>query len=276
MPDVTLHLGDCLEVLATLTAGSIGHVVTDPPYGQTNERYDRGVDPAVWRECYRVAADGAALLSFAGSPTYHRIASDIEAAGWQVRQMWGWIYRNGFMTSAYPKEGFDRLRPAFDPIVFATKGKVLLNLEREGPAWDKLTGRDPTRQSFREFGLSTRNGTRKNYQADGHYPTCLIAAEDLDEFRYFVLSPNSPRLLGEKTGHPNQKPLALMCWLVSKLPVRPGPILDHYMGSGTTALAALDCGHDFLGIEVNPDYHTLAGRRPAAARAERPLLNGIA
>src|SRR4051812_22276643 len=131
MPAVTLHRGDCRDVLATLPAGSIGHVVTDPPYGQTNERYDMGVDPAVWRECYRVAADGAALLSFAGSPTYHRIASDIEAAGWTVRQMWGWIYRNGFMTSAYPKEGFDRLAPAFDPIVFATKGKVLLNLERE-------------------------------------------------------------------------------------------------------------------------------------------------
>jgi DNA modification methylase len=135
---IDLHEGTAEAVLPTLPDASVGHIVTDPPYGQTNEAYDSPVafNPAIWRECYRVAGPNAALLSFTGGPTYHRIASAIEAAGWKVRQMWGWVYRNGFITSAYPAEGVDRLAPAMDPIVFATKGKVLLPLEREpGAAW---------------------------------------------------------------------------------------------------------------------------------------------
>src|SRR5580692_2076877 len=126
MSGIDLRLGDCLAVLPSIPAGMISAIVTDPPYGQSNESYDRGVPPEVWRECYRVAAPNAALLSFAGGPTYHRIASDIEAAGWRVRQMWAWVYRDGMIASAYPREGFDRLAPAMDPICLATKGKVLL------------------------------------------------------------------------------------------------------------------------------------------------------
>lgn len=134
----TLHLGDCRSVLTTIGPACFDAIVTDPPYAQTNESYDNDIACCsdVWRECYRVAKSNAALVCFAGSPTYHRIASAIEAGGWRVRQMWGWVYRNGFITSAWPKLGFDRLAPAMDPIVYATKGQVILNLRREGDdAW---------------------------------------------------------------------------------------------------------------------------------------------
>lgn len=57
--DCQLIQGDCLDVLPTLADGSVDAVVTDPPYGQTNEAYDSSIAcrPDVWRECYRVAAD---------------------------------------------------------------------------------------------------------------------------------------------------------------------------------------------------------------------------
>lgn len=105
-PDVTLYHGDCVAVLPLLP-DDFGAVVTDPPYGQTNERYD-GADavslrPEVWAACYSACGPNAALVAFAGSPTYHRIASAIEAGGWKVRQMWGWVYRDGMISSAYPK-----------------------------------------------------------------------------------------------------------------------------------------------------------------------------
>jgi DNA modification methylase len=255
-----------------LADGSVDAIVTDPPYGQTNEDYDSDVAcrPEVWRECFRVAKDNAALVSFAGSPTYHRIASAIEAGGWRVRQMWGWIYRDGMITSAWPKEGFDRVRPAFDPICYATKGKVLLNLEREGDPWDKLQGRDSTRESFRHIGLSGRNGQRKNHKAGGHYPTALVADEALSGFEYFVLS----RTMGgfgwanEKTGHPSQKPLAVMRWIVSKL--RGDVVLDPFCGSASTIVAANALGRRAIGCDLSREYLTMARRRITRPHAPVP------
>jgi DNA modification methylase len=265
--NVTLHLGDCLDVMRGIEAGSVDYIITDPPYGQSNEAYDRGVAPDVWRECYRVAKPDAALVSFAGSPTYHRIASDIEAAGWRVRQMWAWVYRDGFMTSAYPREGFDRLAPAMDPICFATRGKMLLNLQREGEsAWRK------DRNAFGSPSYSERTSSHGKTHAVGHWPRSIAAESGLDDFRYFVLSRGMGGFgwAGEKTGHPNQKPLALMKWIVSKFRP-PGTILDPFAGSGTTLIAALAEGFDAIGIERHEPYFRIAERR-IAREAEQAKL----
>lgn len=264
-PTVRLIHGDCLEVLKTLDAGSIDAVVTDPPYGQSNESYDKGVPDEVWRECFRAAKPAAAMMSFAGSPTYHRIAGGVERAGWQVRQMWGWIYRDGFITSAWPKEGFDRLAPAFDPICFATKGKFLLNLEREGETpWRR------NEESRGCQGYSGRASSHGKSNAVGRWPKALIAEDGFDDFAYFVLSPNSPRVQAEKNGHPNQKPLDVMNWLIGKL--QPGGVvLDPYAGSGTTGVACVKAGMNFIGVECDPTYFATAERRIAEASSTLPL-----
>jgi hypothetical protein len=270
MPTASLILGDCLDVMGGMSAGSFSHVVCDPPYGISNESYDRGPDPRVWAECYRVTGPDAALLAFSAGSTYHRIASAIEAAGWKVRQMWAWVYRDGFMTSAWPKEGFDRLAPAFDPIVFATRGKVLLSLQREGETeWV----RDEPRRGGQRPGYSGRASTHGAEVGTGRWPRSVVATEAIEPFQYFVLS----RTLGgfgwarEKVGHPNQKPASLMSWLVSKLPDLGRPILDPYAGSATTGVACLDDGRDFVGIEVDPAFHAIGSRRLAD---HRPLLRG--
>jgi DNA modification methylase len=259
---VTLHLGDCLDVLRTLPDASVDAIITDPPYAQTNESYDSAIacNPEVWRECHRIARPNAALVSFAGSPTYHRIASAIEAGGWRVRQMWGWVYRDGYITSAWPKEGFDRLAPAMDPICYATRGKVLLNLEREGEAWDRETGR---RQPFKPSGLSARCGPKKRAKAEGRYPKAMVADEEIPGFEYFLL-PRAGGGQGGRTGHPNEKPLALMRWIVSKLPAR--VILDPFAGSATTLIAAHEAGMDAIGIDREPEYIAMSERRIAEAR----------
>lgn len=257
-----LMLGDCLDVMAEIPSGSVRHVVTDPPYGQSNESYDRGVDPRLWRECFRVTGPDAVLLSFAGGPTYHRIASDIEAAGWTVRQMWGWVYRDGFITSAWPKEGFDRLAPAMDPIVYATKGKVILRLEREGEPWNKLKRDGSTRGRGRTC-FSDRQSNHGATASGGHWPKA-IASDGVGPFEYFALSRTNGGHPAEKHGHPNQKPLALMLWLVGKLP-GPGVILDPFAGSGTTLEAARLGGFDAIGIERDPGYFASAEARIAGA-----------
>lgn len=271
---VQLHCGDCLEIMPTIEAGSVDCIVTDPPYGQTNEGYDSDIAfrPDVWKECFRLARPGSALVAFAGSPTYHRIASAIEAGGWKVRQMWGWVYRDGFMTSAWPKEGFDRLSPAFDPICFATKGKVLLNLEREGERdWDRS---EPGRLHGRN-GYSSRSGSHGVPRSKGHWPRSIVALGDVPEFQYFILSRTmgGHGWAGEKTGHPNQKPVVLMDWIVQKIPG--GCVLDPFSGSGTTGVACVRTDRDFIGIEIDGQYNAIATARIEFERAKTPLFSGL-
>ena len=82
--------------------------------------------------------------------------------------------------------------------------------------------------------------------------------------------------LKTKVAHPTQKPIALMRWCIRKLKLKPGStVLDPYMGSGSTALAALAEGMNFIGIEVDPTYFAIAQRRIEAAQASTPLLDRI-
>lgn len=78
---------------------------------------------------------------------------------------------------------------------------------------------------------------------------------------------------GGKTAHPTQKPVALMRWCIERLKLPPGTtIIDPYMGSGTTGVAAVQLGHPFIGIEIDPAHFAAAQRRIAAAQAECPLF----
>lgn len=62
--------------------------------------------------------------------------------------------------------------------------------------------------------------------------------------------------------HPTQKPVALMKWIMGLLDLPPGAtVLDPYMGSGTTGVAALELGLNFIGIESDPRYFAVARRR---------------
>ena len=64
--------------------------------------------------------------------------------------------------------------------------------------------------------------------------------------------------------HPTQKPIAVMRWCLGLLDTT-GPVLDPFMGSGTTGVAAVQMGRDFIGIEREPKYFDIACRRIQAA-----------
>lgn len=64
----------------------------------------------------------------------------------------------------------------------------------------------------------------------------------------------------ERVGHPTQKPLALMKWCIEQAG-NPQTILDPFMGSGTTGVAAVQMGRRFIGIEREPSYFDIACRR---------------
>lgn len=91
----TLIHGDCLEKLKEIPDNSIDSIVTDPPYGLSfmGKKWDYDVPSIeIWKECLRVLKPGGYLLSFGGTRTYHRMASAIEDAGFEVRDMIEWVY----------------------------------------------------------------------------------------------------------------------------------------------------------------------------------------
>jgi site-specific DNA-methyltransferase (adenine-specific) len=75
----------------------------------------------------------------------------------------------------------------------------------------------------------------------------------------------------ERVGHPTQKPLALMLWCIEQMGY-PASILDAYMGSGTTGVAAAQVGLSFIGIEREPRYFDIACRRIEDAQRQSPLI----
>lgn len=75
------------------------------------------------------------------------------------------------------------------------------------------------------------------------------------------------RALALKDGkeHPTQKPVEVMRWCIGFIPEKCKTIVDPFMGSGTTGVAAVDVGRKFVGIERSPQYFEIALRRVSAA-----------
>lgn len=74
-----------------------------------------------------------------------------------------------------------------------------------------------------------------------------------------------------REGHPTQKPLEVMCWCIGHLPSDAATIVDPYMGSGTTGMAAISLGRKFIGIEIEERYFSIACRR-ISDELKRPRL----
>lgn len=108
-----LLLGDCLDRLKELEDSSVDAIVTDPPYGLSfmGKKWDYDVpSKEVWKECLRVLKPGGYLLAFAGTRTQHRMAVNIEDAGFEIRDMIAWVYASGFPKSLNIGKAVDKLQ----------------------------------------------------------------------------------------------------------------------------------------------------------------------
>lgn len=117
---VELLHGDCLERLKDLPDGSVDACVTDPPYGLSfmGKAWDYDVPGAeVWREVLRVLKPGGHLLAFAGTRTQHRMAVQIEDAGFEIRDLIAWVYGSGFPKSLDVSKAIDKAAGAEREVV---------------------------------------------------------------------------------------------------------------------------------------------------------------
>ena len=78
---------------------------------------------------------------------------------------------------------------------------------------------------------------------------------------------------GGDVAHPTQKPVGLMAWCMDRAGVEQGAVvLDPYMGSGSTGVAAIETGRKFIGIEREPRYFDIACERISRAQAQGTLF----
>ena len=151
------------------------------------------------------------------------------------------------------------------------------------PAWDKETAIDALKASMQKGRWQIVWGG--NYYAlppmrcwllwdkmqehtSGH---AEMAWTNLDKpirtFRYA-----RAQLASEGKVHPTQKPEPLMRWCINHLPDNAQIILDPFMGSGTTGVAAVQMGRNFIGIERDPGYFDIACRRIEQAQRQGDMF----
>ena len=150
-----LHLGDCLDVLATLPDNSVDSIVTDPPYGLSfmGKKWDYDVPSvAIWEQCLRVLKPGGHLLAFAGTRTQHRMACRIEDAGFEIRDMIAWVYGSGFPKSLDVSKAIDKAAGAV-----REKTRVKPRPETSGTMSGKADTR-PWIEKSRELGYHEVDG----------------------------------------------------------------------------------------------------------------------
>ena len=99
MKENTIICGDSLELLREMLPDSIDTIITDPPYGLSfmGKHWDYDVPSIeIWQACLRVLKPGGTLLCFAGSRTQHRMAVNVEDAGFVLKDCILWLYAQGF------------------------------------------------------------------------------------------------------------------------------------------------------------------------------------
>jgi DNA modification methylase len=106
-----IHLGDNLKLLKQMEDNTVDSVVTDPPYGISfmNKKWDYDVPTVeLWEEVYRVLKPGGHILVACGTRTQHRMACNIEDAGFEIRDIVAWVYGSGFPKSMDISKAIDK------------------------------------------------------------------------------------------------------------------------------------------------------------------------
>lgn len=296
-----IKVGNCINLMSEMADNSVDSIVTDPPYelgfmGKSWDATGIAYNVTVWQECLRVLKVGGHLLAFGGSRTYHRLACAIEDAGFQIRDQIMWVYGSGFPKSLNIGKAIDKiqenqrvptgtftnqpskgghhagntgrgvksteryiteidqgfsvwegwgtaLKPAHEPIVMAQKSENFFTTDKSNQYLARFLYYPKASTSERNAGLSDMPKKKADLRSD-------IAAGMWKD-----------KNAAHQNHHPTVKPVNLMRNLIRLVTPSDGIVLDPFLGSGTTAVAAIHENINWLGFEMNPEYATIAKRR---------------
>lgn len=238
---IELYNEDCLEGMERIPDGSIDMVLTDLPYGITAAPFDKRIPfEPMWEQFNRVTKKNAAVALFANGKFL------IELAASNLRDYrYKWVWRKnlgvGFLNAKrMPLKIhediliFYRQLPTFNPQF--TQGKPYVCKGYTG---------SPNYQAFKNGKRWLR---RENFSGE-RYPS------DVQEFKLPFAGG-----AGDKS-HPTQKPTDLLEYLIRTYTDEGETVLDATMGSGSTGVAAVNTGRNFVGFELEEKFFDIARKR---------------
>lgn len=231
---VELYKGDCMEKLKMLPDGSVDMVLCDLPYGTTDNAWDKVIPlPGLWSEYKRVCKENAAILLFSQLP-FSCDLINANRAMFRYEWIWHKTMAVGFLNAKKMP-----LRAHENILVFYRKLPTYNPQKTYGKAWKKTGGAHAT----------SNYGSQKEHigQSDGdtRFPVDIITVSN-----------------GNKNSlHPTQKPVELLEYLIKTYTNEGETVLDNTMGSGSTGVACIATGRNFIGMEMNEEYFAIAEKR---------------
>lgn len=243
--------GDCLKLMNELPDKSIDMILCDLPYGvlnkgNANAKWDSVIPfDALWASYNRIIKDNGAIVLF-GSGLF---TADLMLSN---RKMWRYnlIWKKGERVSGFLNANRMPLRNHEDIAVFYKKLPVF---------HPQMVKCEPHQRNHGRGNLAGR--TNNNCYGSFLEVQSVISDEKFPK-SVIDIQPEHKEFL-----HPSQKPVELLEWLIKSY-TEPGEVvLDNCMGSGSTCVAAMNCGRVYVGFELEPKYFDIAKRRIADAEA---------
>ena len=235
MKNIELINKDCLEAMSKFDKNSIDLVLTDPPYNLANFMKNRDTNLGKMRENFFGIAgwDDMHFSEWEKSmDNFFRIASESMKIGGTMIMFMAIIKVESIIRIA-EKYGF----------YYKTTG--IWHKKNPMPRNMNLHFVNST-ESWVYFIYKKRTGIFNNNGALLH------------DFIETSVTPNGERKYGK---HPTQKPEVLMSYFIQVLSNPDDIVLDPFMGSGTTGVAAKRLGRKFIGIEIDKEYFKIAEAR---------------
>ena len=234
---IDLMLGDCLERMKEIAAGSVDMVLCDLPYGTTQNKWDVCIPfEPLWEQYHRVCKKNAAIVLFSQQPFTTDLVNSNRK---EFRYEWIWNKKlsTGFLNAnKIPLKQHENILvfykklPTYNPIM-ETRGKIRSKGAggKDSDCYRKGIGR-----------VCHINNT--------YYPTSIITFSNANNAAKY---------------HPTQKPVALLEYLIKTYTNEGETVLDNTMGSGSTGVACVNTGRKFIGIEKDENYFEIAQKRIA-------------